>query len=137
MASAFKLNLFTPKGVVIKDLECNDIIIPTVRGEINVLPDHTHILTELSTGVLSAKTSMGVRHFSITAGLCRVLKDTVTVLSFTSEKSEEIDLERAKSAKAKATDRLSGKESLSDVELIKFRRKLERAELRVRLANLK
>jgi len=137
MASAFKLNLYTPKGVVIKDLECNDIIIPTVRGEINVLPDHTHILTELSTGVLSAKTSMGVRHFSITAGLCRVLKDTVTVLSFTSEKSEEIDIERAKSAKAKATDRLSGKESLSDVELIKFRRKLERAELRIRLANLK
>jgi len=137
MASAFKLNLFTPKGVVIKDLECNDIIIPTVRGEINVLPDHTHILTELSTGVLSAKTGMGVRHFSITAGLCRVLKDTVTVLSFTSEKSEEIDLERAKSAKSKATDRLSGKESLSDVELIKFRRKLERAELRIRLANLK
>jgi F-type H+-transporting ATPase subunit epsilon len=137
MASAFKLNLFTPKGVVIKELECNDIVIPTVRGEINVLPEHTHILTELSTGVLSAKTSMGVRHFSITAGLCRVLKDTVTILSFTSERAEEIDLERAKSAKSKAMDRLSGKESLSDVDLIKFRRKLERAELRIRLANLK
>ncbi len=137
MASAFKLNLFTPKGVVIKELECNDIVIPTVRGEINVLPDHTHILTELSTGTLLAKTSMGTRHFSITAGLCRVLKDTVTILSFTSEKAEEIDLERAKAAKAKALDRLSGKESLSDVDLIKFRRKLERAELRIRLANLK
>jgi F-type H+-transporting ATPase subunit epsilon len=137
MASAFKLNLFTPKGVVIKELECNDIVIPTVRGEINVLPEHTHILTELSTGVLSAKTSMGVRHFSITAGLCRVLKDTVTILSFTSERAEEIDLERARSAKSKAMDRLSGKESLSDVDLIKFRRKLERAELRIRLANLK
>jgi F-type H+-transporting ATPase subunit epsilon len=137
MASAFKLNLFTPKGVVIKELECNDIIIPTVRGEINVLPDHTHILTELSTGVMTAKTSMGVRHFTITAGLCRVLKDTVTILSFTSEKSDEIDIERAKAAKAKAIDRLSGRENLSDIDLIKFRRKLERAELRIRLANLK
>jgi F-type H+-transporting ATPase subunit epsilon len=137
MASAFKLNLFTPKGVVVKELECNDIIIPTVRGEINVLPDHTHILTELSTGVMTAKTSMGVRHFTITAGLCRVLKDTVTILSFTSEKSDEIDIERAKAAKAKAIDRLSGRENLSDIDLIKFRRKLERAELRIRLANLK
>jgi F-type H+-transporting ATPase subunit epsilon len=80
---------------------------------------------------------MGPRHFSVTAGLCRVLKDTVTILSFTSEKAEDIDMERAKSAKAKATDRLSGKESLSDVDIIKFRRKLERAELRLRLANLK
>lgn len=137
MASAFKLNLFTPKGVVIKDLECNDIIIPTVRGEINILPDHTHILTELSTGVMTAKTSLGARHFSVTAGLCRVLKDTVTILSFTSEKAEDVDLERAKAAKAKAVDRLSGKENLTDVDLIKFRRKLERAELRIRLANQK
>ena len=137
MASAFKLNLFTPKGVVIKDLECNDIVIPTVRGEINILPEHTHILTELSTGVLTAKTTMGPRHFSVTAGLCRVLKDTVTILSFTSERAEDIDLERARNAKIKATDRLSGKDNLTDVDPIKFRRKLERAELRLRVANLK
>lgn len=137
MASAFKLNLYTPKGVVIKDLECNDIIVPTVRGEINILPDHTHILTELSTGILTAKTSMGTRHFSVTKGLCRVLKDTVTILSFTSESADTVDLERAKTAKAKAHDRLSGKENLTDVDLIKFRRKMERADLRIRLANLK
>ncbi len=135
--AAFKLNLYTPKGVIVKGLECNDITIPTVRGEINILPEHTHILTELGTGILTAKTASGTRHFSVTAGLCRVLKDTVTVLSFTSEKAETIDIERAKSSKAKATDRLSGKESMSDLDLIKFRRKLERAELRLRLANLK
>ncbi|HXH75106.1 MAG TPA: ATP synthase F1 subunit epsilon [Bacteriovoracaceae bacterium] len=137
MAAAFKLNLFTPKGVIVKDLECNDITIPTVRGEINILPEHTHILTELATGILTAKTPLGVRHFSVTAGLCRVLKDTVTILSFTSERIEDIDIERAKSAKAKAVDRLAGKESLNDVDRIKFRRKLERAEMRLRLANLK
>ncbi|MES2528353.1 MAG: ATP synthase F1 subunit epsilon [Bdellovibrionota bacterium] len=137
MASAFKLNLYTPKGVVVKDLECNDIVIPTVRGEINILPEHTHILTELSTGILTAKTPMGTRNFSVTAGLCRVLADTVTILSFTSERAEDVDLERAKSAKAKAMDRLSGKENLTDVDLLKFRRKLERAEMRLRAANLR
>lgn len=137
MASAFKLNLYTPKGVVMKDLECNDIVIPTVRGEINILPEHTHILTELSTGILTAKTPMGTRHFSVTAGLCRVLADTVTILSFTSERAEDVDMERAKAAKAKALDRLSGKENLNDVDLIKFRRKLERAEMRLRAANLR
>lgn len=135
--AAFKLNLYTPKGVVIKDLECDDLVIPTVRGQINILPEHTHILTELSTGIMTVKTSMGTRHFTVTAGLCRVLKDTVTILAFTSEKAEDVDVERAKSAKAKAMDRLSGKEVISDVDLIKFRRKLERAELRLRIANLK
>lgn len=135
--AAFKLNLYTPKGVVIKDLECDDLVIPTVRGQINILPEHTHILTELSTGIMTVKTSMGSRNFTVTAGLCRVLKDTVTILAFTSEKAEEIDIERAKAAKAKAMDRLSGKEAISDVDLIKFRRKLERADLRLRAANLK
>ena len=135
--AAFKLNLYTPKGVVIKDLECDDLVIPTVRGQINILPEHTHILTELSTGIMTVKTSMGTRHFTVTAGLCRVLKDTVTILAFTSEKAEDVDVERAKAAKAKAMDRLSGKEVISDVDLIKFRRKLERAELRLRAANLK
>lgn len=137
MASAFKLNLYTPKGSVVKNLECNDIVIPTVRGEINILPDHTHILTELSTGLMTVKTPMGARHFSVTAGLCRVLKDTVTILSFTSESADQIDLERAKAAKAKAIDRMSGKDSLSDIDIIKFQRKLYRAELRLKLANLK
>lgn len=135
--AAFKLNLYTPKGVVIKDLECDDLVIPTVRGQINILPEHTHILTELSTGMMTVKTTMGIRHFTVTAGLCRVLKDTVTILAFTSEKAEDIDVSRAKSAKAKAMDRLSGKEPISDVDLIKFRRKLERADLRLRAANLK
>jgi F-type H+-transporting ATPase subunit epsilon len=134
---SFKLNLFTPKGVVIKDLDCSDIVIPTVRGEINILPEHTHILTELGTGVLTAKTSMGARHFSVTAGLCKVMKNDVTIMSFASEKAEGIDIERAKTALTKAADRLSGKEALTDVDMIKFRRKLERAETRIRLANLK
>lgn len=134
---AFKLNLYTPKGVVVRDLECSEIVVPTVRGEITILENHTHILTELSTGVLTAKTSMGTRHFSVTAGLCRVMRETVNVLSFTSEKPEEVDVERAKSARAKAASRLSGEQSLTDMELLKFHRKLERAEMRIRLANLR
>lgn len=136
--AGFKLNLYTPKGTVIKGLEAVDITVPTVRGEINILPDHTHILTELGTGILTAKVADGsTRHFTVTAGLCRVMEGAVTILSFTSEKPQDIDLERARNAKAKATSRLSGESSLSDVELIKFRRKLERAELRIRAANLK
>ena len=136
--AAFKLNLFTPKGTVVKGLDCVEITVPTVRGEINILPDHTHILTELGTGVLTAKTTDGsVRHFSVTAGLCRVMQDAVTILSFTSERPQDIDVERAKAAKAKAASRLAGEGNLSDVELIKFRRKLERADMRLRLGNLR
>ncbi len=53
--SNFKLNIFTPNGVVVKELACDELIIPTKTGEINVLKDHTHLISELSTGCWSQK----------------------------------------------------------------------------------
>lgn len=135
--SNFNLNVFTPNGVVQRGLNCESFTIPTINGEINVLPGHIHLISELATGILTAKTDMGDRHFSITAGLIKVIGKEVTVLSTTSEKSEDIDIERAKSAHAKAESRLNNNEPLTDVHMIKFRRKLERANTRIRLANLK
>jgi F-type H+-transporting ATPase subunit epsilon len=135
--AAFKLNIFTPQGVVVKNMECDSLVIQTVRGQINVLPEHTHFLTELGTGILTAKTSAGDRHFSTTAGTCKILKNDVTILSFTSETPDKIDVERATRAKELAAKKLSGGDSLSDQELIKYRRKLERAEIRLKLAYLR
>jgi F-type H+-transporting ATPase subunit epsilon len=135
--AAFKLNIFTPQGVVVRNLECDSFLIQTVRGQVNVLPEHTHFLTELGTGILTAKTSDGDRHFSTTAGTCKILKNEVTILSFTSEIPDKIDIERATKAKELAAKKLLGGESLSDQELTKYRRKLERAEVRLKLAYLR
>lgn len=132
--SDFLLNIYTPNGVVIRNLKCSELTIPTVRGEINVLPGHTHILSEIDTGVLTVKTDGANRQFSMTAGLLKVLGDEVTILSTTSEKAEDIDYNRAQSALSKAQSRLQGNDSLTDVELIKFQRKLARANTRLRLA---
>ncbi|MDA8793789.1 hypothetical protein N9N67_11125 [Bacteriovoracaceae bacterium] len=133
----FRLSLYTPAGTLVKNLACNEAYIPTCRGELNILPEHTHILTSLSTGILTAKTNSGDRHFSITAGVLKVLGDEIIVLSTTSEDSGVIDIERAKAAEHKAASRLDSNEALTDVHLIKFQRKLERAKMRIRLANLK
>jgi F-type H+-transporting ATPase subunit epsilon len=133
----FKFSLYTPSGILVKDLVCNEAFIPTVKGEINVLPEHTHILSQLDTGIITLKTSSGDRNFSVTTGVGKVIKNEIIILSMTSEDAGVIDIERAKAAEAKAQSRLSGDDSLSNVDLIKFQRKLERAKMRVRLANLK
>lgn len=135
--SYFNLDVFTPNGVLVHQLACDELIIPTKAGEINVLPDHTHLISELTSGILIAKSKSGTsRHFAVHAGLCKVLGTKVTVLSSTSEKAEDIDLERAKSARAKAESRLQSMDALSDVEYIKFRRKLDRANVRIKMADL-
>ncbi|MFT6633060.1 MAG: F-type H+-transporting ATPase subunit epsilon [Bacteriovoracaceae bacterium] len=134
--SNFKLNIFTPQGVVIDGCACTELTIPTETGSINVLKGHTHLITELGTGVLKAKLDNGqFRHFTVAGGLCKVLGETITLLAKSSEKSEIIDQERAKSALSKAESRLKG--SVSSVEVIKFQRKVERAKARLRIANLK
>ncbi len=130
----FKLNLYTPNGVVVKGLECNDVLIPTSRGQINILPEHTHFLTQLGTGVLTAKKgSDSVKQYSVTAGVCKVLKNEITILSYTSETDEKIDLKRAEFALKTAEDKLSGKELLTEEDQIKYQRKLARANMRIQL----
>ena len=134
--SNFKLNIYTPSGVVVRGYSCSELTIPTIAGKINVLKGHTHLVTELSTGVLTAKLENGQsRHFSLAGGLCKILGEELTILAKTSESSEKIDQERAKSALAKAESRLKG--SVASVELIKFQRKVERAKARIRIASLK
>lgn len=133
--SNFTLNIFTPNGVILRGLKCDSFNIPTVNGEINVLPGHMNLISELSTGILKANIGNGVRKFSITAGLLKVVEKEVNVLSTTSETAEDIDLARAQAAKKKAESRLKGDASLTDVDIIKFRRKLERAKARIRLAS--
>lgn len=134
----FNLNIFTPNGVLIKGLKSSSLTIPTTKGEINVLPGHTHMVSVLETGIMSAKTTNGLKRFSITSGLVKILGQEINILSTTSEKMEDIDLARAKSALSKANSRLqSAKEVLTDVDRIKFQRKVQRANTRIRLANLK
>jgi F-type H+-transporting ATPase subunit epsilon len=132
--SNFKLDIYSPNGVVTKGLECTELLVPTTLGEINVLPGHTHVLSQVSSGILEAKQQAGSsRHFHMTAGLCKVLGDTVTILSTTSEDAEQIDLERARAAKAKAQSRLKEADKLTDELRIKYERKLERASMRIKL----
>lgn len=134
--SNFKLNIYTPGGPVVQNMACEELTIPTATGLINVLKGHTHLISELDTGILKAKVgNEGTRHFTIAGGLLKILGSEVKVLAKTSEAPEKIDIERAKAAEKKAQSRLEG--SLPTVETIKFRRKLERAKNRIRLANLK
>lgn len=132
--AAFKVNLLTPTCILAKELEADSLLVPTSRGQINVLPKHTHLISKIDTGVLSVVSGEKKNDYLVTTGLFKVLGDTVTVLVMTSEKAEAIDQERAQKALKLAEEKLSGKDVLSDVDFIKYERKLERAKARIQLA---
>ena len=135
--SYFKVNILTPGGVVEKNIDATSVTINTVWGEINVLPEHTHIISELAPGTVTVKTPNGDRHFFTTVGIVKILKDRITILCDVSEKAEKIDKERAERAKKLALAKLASKEHLNELDIIKYTRKLERAEQRLKLAYLR
>lgn len=131
--SYYSVDILTPSRVLAKDLPAESLLVPTVRGEINVLPEHTHVVTKLDTGILTLINNGVMDNFTVTTGFCKVLDKKITILSAVTEHVDEIDRERAEAALKKAQEALKS-ETLSDHEITKYRRKIDRAEIRLKLA---
>jgi len=132
----FEVDILTPSKIIAKNLPAESLLIPTIRGQINVLENHTHIVTKLAPGVLSifGGPDYGDRSFSVTTGVCKILENKIVILSQTSEESVDVDLERAKQALKRAEERLLASDGLSDEDILKYQRKAERARLRIQMA---
>lgn len=130
----FTVDILTPSKVIAKDIPAEEVLIPTLRGQIEVRKDHTHIVEKMSTGVVTVFGGHDDpdRHFFVSTGVCKVLKNKITILANTSEEDKELDVERAQLALNKANEKLSG--TLTDDELVKYRLKAQRAALRIQLA---
>ena len=136
--NCFTVDILTPGLVLAREMPAQSILVPTLKGQINLLEGHTHIITRLTTGLLSVfgGSDDPDRHYSITTGTGRVLGEKVTVLVDVAEGANEIDEERAQRALDNARDILENK-SLSSWEFAKYERKLERAKLRLHLVKMK
>lgn len=79
MAEKFKVELVTPKGIVL-DKEVEEVIAPGIMGEFGVLVGHTPMLTFIKPGILSYLSNDTFTRFAVGSGFCEVLKDSMTVL---------------------------------------------------------
>ncbi len=131
----FTVDVLTPYAIVAKDIPAEALLVPTERGQINILKDHTHLVTKLDTGMLSifGGADDPDRFFGITTGICKILDHKVTILANVAEEAVEIDKDRAMEALQNAKQRLEESHGLSDEEIDKYRRKEERAKLRIQL----
>ena len=131
------VDILTPCKILAKDIPVASLLVPTARGQINILENHIHFITTLSNGMLSVFGGPDDpdRHFMVTSGLCKILGRKVSILVHISEETHEIDIERAKRALENAQRVLSSQGDLSDEGILKYRNKLERARLRIQIAN--
>lgn len=132
----YTVDILTPSKIIAKSIPAESLLIPTVRGQINVLENHTHIVTKLSTGVLTVfgGPDYADRNFLVSNGVCKILENKITVLANTAEESTDVNVERAKLSLQNAEEKLKNTEGLSPEEVDEYVQKAERARLRIQLA---
>ncbi len=127
-------DLFTPGGALAKKISCFELLVPTIMGQIGIFSGHEHLLAQLDSGVLVCKGQYGIQRYFVAHGVCKVVKDHVTVLATTAETEHQVLLSRAEIALKKADQKLVQVDQLSQDEMIKQQRKQSRARARILLA---
>jgi F-type H+-transporting ATPase subunit epsilon len=105
MADTIQLEIVTPERIVVKE-SVDDIQIPGKSGYLGILPGHAPLITELAVGEISYRHSGHTTRIAVAWGFAEVLPDKVTVLAVSAERSDEIDVSRAQSAKQRAEEEL-------------------------------
>lgn len=132
MADKINLEIITPERKVLSEA-VDEVIVPGLEGELGILPQHTPLISQLKTGVLTYRQGSEKRSVHVSGGFVEVLPERVSVLSDVAERPEEIDLERAQRARERAEKRLS---SLGeDIDFRRAELKLQRALIRIQLAS--
>jgi len=135
MADKLKLEMVTPYKRVLAE-EVDEITAPGFIGELGLLPGHTPLLTTLKVGELSYKKGSEIFHVAVNWGYLEVEEDKVTVLVDTAEKSDEIDLARAKAALGRAEEALKSLPQ-EDKQHAVMEAALQRALIRIQVAGKK
>ena len=98
-------------------MQASDITVSTIKGEINILQDHTHLISKLFTGLLVVKNKNKKEYFTVEKGICKILGNTLTILSSSSLKKNEIDVDEAKNSISKINNKLKKTDLMSDEEI--------------------
>ena len=133
MAANIRIEVVTPEKQVVNEL-AQIVMAPGCMGEFGVLSGHTPFMTSLNTGAIHYRDEKGKdRYVFVSGGFAEALPDKVTVLAESAERTEDIDLDRAKGALERAESRLADR-SREDIDFTRARAALERALVRIRLA---
>lgn len=123
------VDILTPQSKVYQG-EADEIIAPTITGEIGILPGHVSLLTQILPGELRVKNAGKTQSFAIMGGYLEVSNNQVNVLGDYAVRAEDIEIAKAEQAKERAQKLMNEKVSREDFAVLS-------AELRRSLLELK
>lgn len=129
---SFTLEIVTPYGLLVSS-KVEEVYLPGTLGDLDILPGHAPLLTLLRIGELHYRWGKEVNYVAVNRGFAEISPTKVIVITDTAESSENIDLARAKAAKARAEEELKNL-SKDHPSYPLTREALERAKVRLRVA---
>lgn len=116
------LTLATTEGILYEDT-VSGVTIPTMDGEITVLPHHAPLVSVLKPGEMRVVKDGVASHFVIMGGVLEMRADnTLMILATDSIASSNIDIEAERSAYQRAEKILTEGHELTDEEIKEFER---------------
>ncbi|MBI2620387.1 MAG: F0F1 ATP synthase subunit epsilon [Ignavibacteriales bacterium] len=131
----FHLDIVTPRKVVLS-AEVSSFSAPGVVGGFQVLKSHAPLLSSIAVGEVKVIDQNGTEsRYATSGGFVEVRENKVVMLAETAERADEIDVKRAESARTRAEKRIS--EKSPEMNLERARVALLRAVNRIRVAQRK
>jgi len=120
-----KFEIVTPEQVVLKEAIVRATI-PTVSGEITILPDHIPLVSVLSPGVIEVEKENGeLEIMVVSGGFLETQSDKIVILADYAQHAASLDEETIKIAQAKAEKAKLEAKNRDEVEFADVAAKLE------------
>lgn len=110
----FRLQIITPDRVAYEE-EVNALSVPSVTGQLGILPKHVGLLTPLTDGEIKIKKGPEEIFLAIGEGFLEVGADKTTILVTRAAQAEELDERRVLEARSAAERALSEKPAPEEV----------------------
>ena len=112
------LEIVTPEAIVYEDT-VDSVVLPTTSGEINLLPGHIPLVTEIQAGeIIVSKSGESGQSLAISKGFAQCVGDKISVLAENAIHIDEIDESAVEEAQNRAEDSLATMEKMSDEEIV-------------------
>jgi len=131
MSDTIQLEVLTPEKQAI-NLEVSSVYLQGSEGRFGILPLHTALIARLDFGEMTYNVGNESKDVLCGSGIAEVQDGKVTVLVKSAEDRQEIDVDRAKSALARAKSRRDSKDK--DIDLLRAEAALYRAVQRLKYA---
>jgi len=125
------VDILTPQAQIFSG-EADEVLVPTVKGELGILPNHISLLTQVLPGELQIKNGNKSQSIAIMGGYMEVNANKVNILGDYAVRAEDIEIAKVEQAKAKAEKMKS--EKLSDQEMAQLETELRRQILQLKVA---